>query len=71
MEGLDDDPTSEEEHLSDEEADEVAVEFMKSGEDPDAEIDNLLETFGVFPGPKEENESMYGGIIRNDRFRAI
>jgi len=57
--------------LSDEDADSLAVEFMKSGEDPDAEIDNLLETFGVFPGPKEDHESMYGGIIRNDRFRAI
>jgi hypothetical protein len=58
-------------NLSDEEADSFAVEFMKSGEDPDAEINNLLETFGVFAGPQEENESMYGGMIRNDRFKAI
>jgi hypothetical protein len=70
MEGLDE-ADMDEGSYSDEEADGLAVEFMKSGEDPDAEIDNLLETFGVFPGPKEENESMYGGIIRNDRFRAI
>ena len=51
-----------------ENAEMVALEYMGGEEDPDDEIDKLLETYGAIDW---DDRGRYGNIIDNDKFRLL
>ena len=64
--GLDEEDSN---YMSDEAANKRALQYMMTGEYPDAEIDKLLETFGIQVsqiGSMSEKDIFQGQLIEND-----
>jgi hypothetical protein len=60
------------ESIEEADPDALVLEYELSGEDPDDEINMLLETFALVTSEREgKGDGLYGSIIHSDKYRVI